>query len=66
MLFDLAMLMEVSAFRPSAPDAGQIEFSAYHHRLWASYKTLEVKRVNGTWQVARVIKHVESRGLSGF
>lgn len=61
-----AMLMEVSAFRPSAPDAGQIEFSAYHHRLWASYKTLEVKRVNGTWQVARVIKHVESRGLSGF
>lgn len=61
-----AMLMEVSRFRPSAPDAGQIEFSAYHHRLWASYKTLEVKRVNGIWQVTRVIKHVESRGLSGF
>lgn len=53
-----AAFVEVSAFRPSAPDAGQIEFSAYHHRMWASYKTLEVQLRNGTWQVVRTVKHV--------
>jgi len=55
-----AMVMEVGAFRPSAPDAGQIEFSAYHHRMHAAYKTLEVRRVDGVWQVVRVIKHVRT------
>jgi len=55
-----ATLMEISAFRPSAPDAGTVEFSAYHHRMWASYKTLEVRRVDGVWQVVRVIKHVRT------
>lgn len=53
-----AAFVEVHAFRPSAPDAGQIEFSAYHHRMWASYKTLEVRRVGDAWKVVRVIKHV--------
>lgn len=53
-----AAFVEVSAFRPSAPDAGRIEFSAYHHRMWARYKTLEVRRVGNAWQVVRVIKHV--------
>ncbi|MFD0740342.1 hypothetical protein ACFQZQ_13740 [Lysobacter koreensis] len=53
-----AAFVEVHAFRPSAPDVGQIEFSAYHHRMWASYKTLEVRRIQDTWQVVRVIKHV--------
>lgn len=55
-----ATLLEVSAFQPSAPDAGTIEFSAYHHRMWASYKTLELRRVDGVWQVVRVIKHVRT------
>lgn len=55
-----ATLLEVSAFRPSTPDVGQIDFSAYHHRMWASYKTLEVRRVDGVWQVVRVIKHVRT------
>lgn len=55
-----AMLLEVNGFRPSAPDVAQVEFSAYHHRMWASYKTLEVRRVDGTWRVARVIKHVRT------
>lgn len=55
-----ATLMEISAFRPSAPDVGTLEVSAYHHRMWASYKTLEVRRVDGVWQVARVIKHVRT------
>ncbi|MGH8077178.1 MAG: hypothetical protein ACREPE_07635 [Lysobacter sp.] len=53
-----ALMLEVTAFRPSAPDAGQIEYSAYHHRMWARYKTLEVKRVDEVWRVTRVIKHV--------
>ena len=53
-----AMMLDVNAFRPSSPDTGQVEYSAYHHRMFARYKTLEVKRVNGTWQVTRVLKHV--------
>lgn len=53
-----AMMLDVNAFRPSSPDAGQIEYSAYHHRMFARYKTLEVKRINGAWQVTRVLKHV--------
>lgn len=53
-----ALMLDVSAFRPSAPEAGQVEYSAYHHRMSARYKTLEVKRVDEKWQVTRVIKHV--------
>lgn len=53
-----ATIVEVYQFRPRAPDAGTIEYSAYHHRMWARYKTLEVKRVQGRWQVTRTLKHV--------
>ena len=60
-----AMIVRVGAFRPSAPDRGTIEYSAYHHRMWASYKTLEVARVDGRWQVVDVVRHVRSRGI-GF
>lgn len=63
---DEAMIVEVRGFRPSAPNAGQIEFSAYQHRMSASYKTLEVGRVEERWQVTKVLKHVENRGLIGF
>ena len=55
-----ALLLEVGGFRPSAPDAGRVEYTAYHHRLSARYKTLEVKRVGEVWQVTRVIRHVAS------
>jgi len=61
-----AMIVEVHGFRPSAPDRGTIEYSAYHHRMWASYKTLEVARVDGAWQVVDVVKHVRNRGVFGF
>src|SRR5690606_18394889 len=44
-----ATIIEVHGFKPSAPDRGLIEYSAYHHRMWASYKTLEVARVDGQW-----------------
>lgn len=61
-----ATIIEVHAFRPSAPDRATIEYSAYHHRMWASYKTLEVARVDGRWQVVDVVKHVRNRGVFGF
>lgn len=59
-----AMIVRVGTFRPSAPDRGTIEYSAYHHRMWASYKTLEVARVDGDWQVVDVVRHVRSRGVA--
>lgn len=61
-----AMIVDVRSFRPSAPDRATVEINAYHHRAWATYKTLEVARVDGAWRVERVIKRVESRGLMGF
>lgn len=61
-----ATIVDVAVFRPAAPDQGTIEISDYHHRGWASYKTLEVSRHNDQWQVDQVIKHVENRGLIGF
>jgi hypothetical protein len=53
-----ATMIDVDHFRPTSPDAGTIEYTAYHHRMWAKYKTLEVKRVGGRWQVTRAIKVV--------
>ena len=61
-----AMIVDVRVFRPSAPDHATVEINAYHHRGWASYKTLEVARRDGEWQIVQVLKHVESRGLMGF
>lgn len=55
-----ATIVEVSNFRPSAPDAGTVEYSAYHHRMFACYKTLQVQRIDGRWQVVRTLKHVSS------
>lgn len=55
-----AMLLDVTAFQPSAPDAAQVQYSAYHHRLFGSYKTLEVRRVDEKWRVTRVLRHVSS------
>ncbi len=55
-----ALTLDVGTFRPSAPDAGQVEYTAYHHRMSARYKTLEVKRVGEVWQVTRVLRHVAS------
>lgn len=55
-----ATIVEVANFRPSAPDAGTVEYSAYHHRMLARYKTLEVKRIDGRWRVTRTLRHVSS------
>ncbi|HEY0504947.1 MAG TPA: hypothetical protein VGD42_15810 [Lysobacter sp.] len=59
-----ALMVDVHAFRPQSRDektgaiAGLIEYTAYHHRMSASYKTLEVKQADGAWQVVRTVKHV--------
>ena len=55
-----ALMLDVTAFRPSSPEAARVEYTAYHHRMSARYKTLEVKRVGEVWQVTRVIRHVSS------
>lgn len=53
-----AQIVDVTAFRPTTRESGTIEYTAYHHRLSATYKTLEVKLDDGRWQVTRTIKHV--------
>ncbi len=60
-----ALIVDVQNFRPQKRDAahdgaitGVLEYNAYHHRMSASYKTLEVQQVDGGWKVVRTIKHV--------
>jgi len=53
-----ATMIDVEHFRPTSPDTGTIEYNAYHHRMWAKYKTLEVRRVGGAWQVSKTLKVV--------
>ncbi|HEY5805731.1 MAG TPA: hypothetical protein VIT90_18800 [Lysobacter sp.] len=60
-----ALIVDVRAFRPQKRDAdndgaitGVIEYSAYHHRLSATYKTLEVQQADGGWKVVRTLRHV--------
>lgn len=59
-----ALLATVRAFKPAAPDAGTVEYEAFHHGQDAHYKTLEVRRVNGAWQVVKVLRHVASYGMT--
>ncbi len=51
-----AMLVDVGRFRAHAADAGEVEYTAYHHRLFATYRTLEVRRIDGRWQVVKVLR----------
>lgn len=57
-----ALMVTVHSFKASGPDAGTVEFESFHHAQYAHYKTLEVKRVDGAWQVAKVLRHVASYG----
>lgn len=60
-----ALLGAVHSFKATGPDAGTVEFEAFHHGEFAHYKTLQVRRVDGRWQVVKVLRHVASYGLSG-
>ncbi|WP_208543247.1 hypothetical protein [Marilutibacter alkalisoli] len=53
-----ALIVDVTGFRPSAADAGEVEYNAYHHRMFGQYRTLEVKLVDGKWQVTDVLRSV--------
>lgn len=59
-----ALMVDVHAFRPQSRDAdsglvtGIVDYTAYHHRMSASYKTLEVKQTGAGWQVVRTVRHV--------
>jgi len=57
-----ALLVTVRSFKPTGPGAGTVEFESFHHGQYAHYKTLEVKRVGGAWQVTKVLRHVASYG----
>jgi len=59
-----ALLVTVRGFKPTGPDAGTVEFESFHHGQYAHYKTLEVKRVGGAWQVVKVLRHVASYGMN--
>jgi hypothetical protein len=58
-----ALLGAVHTFQANGPDAGTVQFEAFHHGEFAHYKTLEVRRVGGQWQVTRVLRHVASYAL---
>ena len=58
-----AMLGLVHTFKATGPDAGTVEVEAFHHGEFAHYKTLEVHRVGGRWQVTKVLRHVASYAL---
>lgn len=60
-----ALLVTVRSFKATGPDAGTVEFESFHHGQYAHYKTLEVKRIGGAWQVTKVLRHVASYGTSG-
>jgi len=58
-----ALLVTVRAFKATTPGAGTVEFESFHHGQYAHYKTLEVKRIGGAWQVTKVLRHVASYGM---
>lgn len=58
-----ALIATVRAFQTTAPDAGTVQYEGFHHGQFAHYKTLEVKRVGGAWQVVKVLRHVASYGM---
>jgi hypothetical protein len=59
-----ALLVTVRSFKPTGPGAGTVEFESFHHGQFAHYKTLEVKRIGGAWQVTKVLRHVASYGTA--
>lgn len=57
---DEALMVEVTRFVPSGAERATVEFTGYHHREAARYKTFEVVRVDGAWRVSRTLRHVAS------
>ncbi len=59
-----ALLATVRNFKPVGADGGTVEFESFHHGQFAHYKTLEVSRAGGAWQVTKVLRHVASYGMA--
>lgn len=59
-----ALLATVRGFKSTGLDAGTVEFEAFHHGQYAHYKTLEVRRLGGAWQVTKVVRHIASYGMT--
>lgn len=55
-----AMLVEINGFRTLPDGTTQVQYSAYRHRLRATYKTLQVRLDDGQWQIVRTLKHVSA------
>lgn len=55
-----AVLVDIDGFKMTSGDTGQVRYSAYRHRLRATYKTLEVQKVGGQWRIVRTLKHVSA------
>lgn len=55
-----AVLVDIDGFRRTSADTAQIRYSAYRHRMRATYKTLEVRQIGGQWRIVRTLKHVSS------
>lgn len=55
-----ALMIDVARFVPLAADRATVEFTGYHHREAARYKTFELVRVDGAWRVSRTLRHVAS------
>lgn len=58
-----ALIATVHGFKQTAPGVATVEIETFHHGQFAHYKTLEVRRNQGAWQVSRVLRHVASYGL---
>lgn len=57
-----ALILDAHSFRPTAADTATVEATAYHHQMYGSYKTLEVRYIDGAWRVTRTVRHVSMRG----
>ncbi len=55
-----AVLVDIDGFRRTSADTAEIRYSAYRHRMRATYKTLEVRQVGGQWRIVRTLKHVSA------
>lgn len=55
-----AVLVDISGFRRTSADTAEVRYSAYRHRMRATYKTLQVQQIGGQWRIVRTLKHVSA------
>lgn len=55
-----AYFFDVHDFVNDAAETADVKISIYHHGMWAIFKTLEVRKLDGSWVVLRVKAHSEA------